>query len=277
VFVVACSTRPSPVAGGRRFRQISASGNGGFVCGVTTPGNRAFCWGNGFFGALGAGPVTRSSSPVAVLGGLLFRQVSAGSQHSCGLTPDDAAFCWGDNSSGQLGDDRQEFATSQPVPVAGSHRFRQIDAGRFHTCAATTADRAFCWGNGREGEIGDGKAFLRFTPRQVTGGLSFTRVTAGGGGRVRGGHSCGETAANLVYCWGANSKGQVGDGTTTSRLAPVPVSGSISFSQVSAGGSHTCGVTSEGKAYCWGLNREGQLGDGTFAKRLAPVPVAGSI
>jgi alpha-tubulin suppressor-like RCC1 family protein len=101
-------------------------------------------------------------------------------------------------------------------------------------------------------------------------------VTAGGGVHSGGGHTCGETAGNLVYCWGSNTKGQLGNGTTSRRLTPVQVTGATRFSQVSAGASHTCGVTAEAKAYCWGINREGQLGDGTFAKRLAPVPVLGA-
>jgi hypothetical protein len=90
-------------------------------------------------------------------------------------------------------------------------------------------------------------------------------------------HSCGLTAAGAAYCWGSNSRGQIGDGTTTERLTPVAVSApaGASFTSMSAGRwKHTCGLTPVGTAYCWGYNCYGQLGDGTrFCPRLTAVAV----
>ncbi len=62
-------------------------------------------------------------------------------------------------------------------------------------------------------------------------------------------------------------------GTTTNRLAPVPVAGGLRFTSVSAAFQHTCAVTTAGDAYCWGFNSDGQLGDGTTSDRLTPVRV----
>ena len=79
-----------------------------------------------------------------------------------------------------------------------------------------------------------------------------------------------------VKCWGANSSGQLGDGTTTDRVAPTPVSGlSSNVAAVSGGISHTCAVTTAGGATCWGANYYGQLGDATTADRLTQTPVSG--
>jgi alpha-tubulin suppressor-like RCC1 family protein len=88
-------------------------------------------------------------------------------------------------------------------------------------------------------------------------------------------HTCGEGTNNRVYCWGYNSHGQLGDGTTTNRPTAVAVLGGLFFAQATAGGFHTCAKTSGGVAYCWGRNQYGQLGDGTQGKRLTPTPVMG--
>jgi alpha-tubulin suppressor-like RCC1 family protein len=263
--------RPVPVAGGLRFRQVESGDE--TTCAVTYPDNRAYCWGYGAEGALGDGTQTDRLTPAAVAGGLKFRQVSTGgghypyAGHSCGVTTSDEAFCWGQNKFGQLGiGGTTGSIEASPTRVAGAHRFRQIDAGSDYTCAVTTDDRAFCWGSGRQGQIGDGKTYLRFSPRAVAGGHAFERITTGEY------HTCAETTFNRAYCWGT---GAVGDGTTTQRLTPVAVAGGLFFSQVSAGYTHTCGRTDTGVAYCWGSNGFGQLGDGTTTTRLRPVRVAG--
>jgi regulator of chromosome condensation (RCC1) repeat-containing protein/Regulator of Chromosome Condensation (RCC1) repeat protein len=262
---------PSPVAGGLRFRQVSAGA--GFTCAVSYPDERAYCWGRNLEGELGDGTQTRRLTPVAVVGGRKFHQVSAGQKHTCGLTPSGEAFCWGESLYGQLGDGSYRVPSrATPFPVVGGRRFRQIDAGTEFTCAATTDYRAFCWGNGRRGQLGNGKTSLSFWPRAVAGGLSFERVTTGRR------HACGETTGNRAYCWGANYDGELGDGTTTLRLTPVPVAGGLSFSQLSAGRVHTCGRTPAAVAYCWGKGASGQLGDGSLTfNRTTPVRVVGAM
>jgi alpha-tubulin suppressor-like RCC1 family protein len=71
------------------------------------------------------------------------------------------------------------------------------------------------------------------------------------------------TVGHVVYCWGDNFVGRLGDGTETDRLTPRPVVGTIQFSGVAPGSSHTCGVTTLERVYCWGHNVYGQLGNGT--------------
>ena len=165
--------------------------------------------------------------------------------------------------------------------------FTAVSAGTAHTCGITVAGAAFCWGMSTDGQLGHfgpgggnapgpgvcvsfGAPFPCSTvPVLVTGGLDFTTVSAGGH------HACGVTSAGAAYCWGANSHGQLGDGTTSDRWSPVPVAGGVRFTALSAGNHHTCGVNSVGTVYCWGGNYLGQLGDGTTADRPSPVRVAG--
>ena len=97
--------------------------------------------------------------------------------------------------------------------------------------------------------------------------LSFVSVSASSI------NTCGVTTPGDAYCWGFGGFGNLGDGTGSSNLTPVLVSGGLSFTSLDG----TCGVTSAGDAYCWGENRWGQLGDGTTTDRHTPVLVAGGL
>jgi alpha-tubulin suppressor-like RCC1 family protein len=100
---------------------------------------------------------------------------------------------------------------------------------------------------------------------------TFTKLIANGN------HTCGLTAAGAAWCWGANTTGQVGDGSNDNRYVPVAVSGGFVFRALALGAAHTCGVTSTGTVRCWGQNTGGQLGDGSVISRNVPTLIAGSI
>ncbi len=114
--------------------------------------------------------------------------------------------------------------------------------------------------------------------------LSLTAISSGTQ------HTCALLADTTVRCWGSNSNGQLGIGTTavTRKKVPVAVLATGSdqtnsatyksgFTQISAGNSHTCGVLTDTTAVCWGSNGSGRLGDGTTTTpRPNPVPVLAS-
>jgi alpha-tubulin suppressor-like RCC1 family protein len=88
-------------------------------------------------------------------------------------------------------------------------------------------------------------------------------------------HRCALDAAGAAYCWGVNDQGRLGDGTTTARTSPVPVSGGVVFVSLTAGATHTCGLDTAGHAWCWGNNGRSALGDGTTeVEQHVPVAVA---
>lgn len=256
--------KPTRIGGTRLFRQVDAGRS--HTCAIAAADNRAWCWGDNTAGKLGDGTTTSRLTPVLVAGGLQFREIAVGDNHTCAITRADKAFCWGSDQYGQIGNGAGVTNRTTPTAVSGSLVFRQLASMWDHTCGVT-ADRAYCWGSNDFGQLGDGSRTTRFAPRQVAGGVVFERVSVGSA------HSCGESTSNRAWCWGANNQGQLGDGTRTNRLTPTAVTGGLFFRQLSTGSSHTCGVATSQIAYCWGWNRGGQLGDGTIASRSSPVPV----
>ena len=258
---------PARVLGGLAFRQVSAGG--GHTCGVTTA-DVPYCWGVNDFGQLGRslGDPSNATAPVPVAGGLHFRNVAAGAWHTCGIGTDDQAYCWGRSTSGQIGDSANVAFRAAPSLVAGGRRYRELDVGTSTSCAVTTDHVGYCWGEGRAGQLGNGKTYLSYWPRRVAGGLSMRRISPGSA------HACGETTDNRVYCWGRNDVGQLGNGTTGgTRLTPTLVAGGLFFGQANSGAAHTCARTPAGVAYCWGYNANGRLGDGTTTNRSKPTRV----
>ena len=142
--------------------------------------------------------------------------LAAGSAHTCGVG-NGQVFCWGDNRFGQLGDGSTE-GRPQPVAVQGlPAAARQVVAGAVHTCALLADGAAYCWGQNRNGQLGDGTMTNQSTPVAVQGGILFRSLHAGGA------LTCGFTATGAEHCWGLNQNGQLGDGTRDSRSVPTEV------------------------------------------------------
>jgi alpha-tubulin suppressor-like RCC1 family protein len=277
------STVPAGVSGGLAFRQVS--GGKYHSCGVTLAGD-GYCWGSNLEGQLGREVEVQSSTPVLNGRAVTFMTISVGRAHSCGLALTGHALCWGSNIGGQLG-----FATqTTSVDTVGFVRtsgelYQRLASGGLHNCGITTAGQTMCWGFNDQGQLGTGNT-ITFVPdtinpstRLVSGGLAFDSITAGYK------HTCALTSAGAAYCWGDNSYGQLGDGTTTRSLVPVAVAGGHTFTTLSAGFYHTCGIATTGEAFCWGRNTPnsvqesvgGQLGDGTTTNRPLPTLVSGGL
>jgi alpha-tubulin suppressor-like RCC1 family protein len=134
------------------------------VCAVDDVG-AASCWGDNVFGQLGDGTQTGRLTPVATM----FTDVvemGLGIVHSCALHSDGSVTCAGDNStSGQLGvDPSVTFDSATPVTVGALPAAQEIGSGDLHNCARVGLD-AYCWGEGRGGQFGDGTTTREsFTP-----------------------------------------------------------------------------------------------------------------
>ena len=268
---VAKSSPVTVVGGIADWAQVAA----GFYhsVGVTTTGV-AYAWGSNINGQLGDGTAVAKSSPVTVVGGITdWAQVSAGNNHSLGVTATGVAYAWGNNFYGQLGDNTVTNRSSPVTVVGGITDWAQVSAGSYHSVGVTTTGVAYAWGNNFYGQLGDNTVTNRSSPVTVVGGITnWAQVSAGDL------HSLGVTTTGVAYGWGSNIYGGLGDGTTVAKSSPITVIGGITnWAQVEGGGRHSVGVTTTGVAYAWGLNINGQLGDGTAVSKLSPVTVVGGI
>jgi alpha-tubulin suppressor-like RCC1 family protein len=253
------------------FATVSAGGSS--ACGVSTAG-AAFCWGNNTYGELGNGVTLNSTIPATVTGNLIFQSIGAGGLqfYTCGLTTVGAAYCWGYNDFGQLGNGSTTNSIS-PVPVSGLLTYTSMSVGADgHVCGLVAGGAAYCWGSNSAGQLGATSSATSRIPVAVSGGLAFANVSAG-----ENGGTCGVTTGGAAYCWGNNSSGALGNGTTTNASAPAPVSGGLTFANVSIGFASSCGVTTGGAAYCWGDNTYGELGNGSTTASMVPVAVSGGL
>ncbi|HEX7483839.1 MAG TPA: Ig-like domain-containing protein [Candidatus Saccharimonadales bacterium] len=244
----------------------------------------AYCWGSNQAGALGNDSTVNSSTPVKVAGlldGKNVTQISIGqnAQYVCAVA-DGSAYCWGEDSFGRLGN--IESSSTVPTRVVGvladKTNVTQIFTGSSHACALAGA-AAYCWGSNFTGEVGNGtngnivNAPVAVDASDALAGKQIIKLAIGAS------RSCALSSDGSVYCWGANSLGQLGNGTTTSVInVPTRVTGLLlnkNVTQLSAKGEFTCAIAN-GAGYCWGPDQHDDLGNGNAPSGNLPVAVDAS-
>ncbi|MGO8674134.1 MAG: choice-of-anchor tandem repeat GloVer-containing protein, partial [Capsulimonadaceae bacterium] len=177
-------------------------------------------------------------------------------------------FTWGYNGSGNFGDGT---TTSSSLPVEVS--FTGVTA-----IACNNGDSVFLrsdgtvWASGYNyyGQLGNGTTTSSSVPVQVSGLTGVVSIAGGGGSNGLALRSDG-----TVWSWGDNSDGQLGNGTTTSSLVPVQVSGLAGVTSIAMGGNFCLVLRSDGTVWAWGWNNYGELGNGTTTQSDVPVQVPG--
>jgi alpha-tubulin suppressor-like RCC1 family protein len=231
------------------------------------------CWGSNQFGQLGNGELISSANPATVAGltsGVT--AISLGYDHAC-ATVSGGVQCWGDNYYGEVGisgtSPFQMYPTVPQQTIAAASGATAIAGGAYFGCAVVSGG-VQCWGQNTNGQLGTNSTTSTTSPVQVQGLAASSGVTQIVTGQS---HSCALVNGG-IQCWGINSVGQLGDGTTNTRYVPVAVSGLNSgVTSITAGYQHTCALSNSGALYCWGSNTYGQLGNNSTTNSLSPVQV----
>jgi alpha-tubulin suppressor-like RCC1 family protein len=278
-----------------------------------TSNNTLFTWGAGTTGQLGNNSTGNTSapsaagtasiwsvaeklfsSPVQIGTAYSWTTVAAGASSSMGITSLSTLWLWGSGAQGDSGDSTS-VGKSSPTQILGS--FVAISAGTSTAFATkTTSALLFAWGYNSVGQLGLADLTSRSSPVQVfagtttsplipiklstVSGSSYTQVTAGSAATVL-------SSNGLLYTWGNNTTGQVGDNTTIARSSPIQVGGVLgsaisnnsptqlgtgSWSQVAAGNSHTLAIDSNSSLWAWGKTPA----NGATANRSNPVQIGSS-
>ncbi len=255
---------------------VSVSGTyGKHFCSVMDDGS-LYCWGNNDNGQLGLGHKCTSgsyidgcngnyghSSPshVSLPAGRTATAVSAGYWHTCAILDDGSVWCWGRNTDGELGVGNSSnsgdwrFSPNAVMMPSGTSAIA-IAIGDQHSCMVVDDGRAFCWGDGNSGEIGDGSSSDRNIPTQVSGTASYVSISSGPQ------FNCAITNIGTVQCWGLNNYQQLGMGFNAgNQYSPqnTALPAGIEASSLALGSEHACAVMETMSVYCWGMDDYGQL------------------
>ncbi len=253
---VASSTSvPNAVLNLTAITQIAAGNNHGIA---RRNDGAVFVWGANSAGQLGVGGGGAIATPVQLnLSNII--AVAAGGDSSFALRDDGVVFAWGSNNAGQLGLNDNNLRVS-PVQIPNLTGVSAIAAGGSHALALRVDKTVFAWGNNLDGQLGLNDTLPRRIPTQVIAlnNLNVTKIAAG---QL---HSLALTGSGTVRAWGANHRGQLGNGFGGSRLLPVQVLNLTRVAvAIAAGANHSLALLDDETMRTWGNNSFGQLGIGT--------------
>jgi alpha-tubulin suppressor-like RCC1 family protein len=273
------TAKPSRVVGLERIVQVAATWT--HTCALRDDGT-VHCWGQGWRGVLGDGMQASHSAPVQVKwtfeqrasvglpAGVHVDSIAVSYSHTCAVLSDHSVRCWGDNSLGQVTGAGKAVDAAEAIPVP--RRVAQITSAAgvslemFRSAARLTDGRIVLWGPHTAVEdqpqirpVDD--FIMRFGI--VCGRRGDTATCADRDGNkisiakatqiaLDHAHACALLADHSVACAGANSRGQLGDGTFTDRWAFAPVAGIRDAVEIAVGTEHSCARHGDGGVSCWG-------------------------
>jgi hypothetical protein len=225
------------------------------------PGVKAACVGPEYACLVAEGAVRcvrtgDGGAAVRITGVGAAKDVSCERTRTCAIEESGRVACWTLGSDAARAIDGLEGAVS-------------IASGAGVTCAVLGDGSVRCFGENRDGQLGDGTT----EPRQ---GLVTVKIDHAERVVIGGRHACAKRADETVWCWGRNEHGQLGDDSRTDRPSPGPVAGAFGVDGIATGDAHTCARMKDSTIRCWGSGSHHQAGRSTTTEdALAPTLVPG--
>ncbi len=231
-----------------------------------------WAWGEAFLTG-GAGNV---SVPIQIGTATNWEAVATGRVHAIALKTDGSLWAWGLSSSdGTFGSGITNDVSILPKQIGTQTDWSKIAAGSSVSVAIKSNGTLWSWGYNGTGQVGDGTLINKLIPTQIGSGTNWSTVAV---------HSSNYTFSSTLalktdgtlWAWGFNSSGQLGDGTTVQKNAPIQVGTDTNWSVISTGESHSLALKTNGTLWAWGKNQYGQLGDGTTINKNIPTQIGTS-
>lgn len=257
----------TPVLSGMNVEAIDA--NHGTIC--TLWAGDTWCWGMNNNGQFGTGGIENVVwEPQMASGGTsAAAAVSVGFDHLCTLRQDQQVWCSGKSFDGQAASPNLGMYQPTAAKVPGLSA-TAISLGRDHSCAIRTDGTVACWGKNDRGQLGNGAAIPGASVTSPVATAGLTNIVGLSAGQD---HNCAVNASGALYCWGSNTYGELGIGSTVDQSSPVQVLASGVLNAEASDG-FTCVIKTDNSVWCWGRNYNGSLGDGTTVNSTLPVQVA---
>jgi alpha-tubulin suppressor-like RCC1 family protein len=230
-------------------------------------------WGDNSAGELCDGTLTGSERPTGVTGLSGIQTLAAGGRHVLAVLSNGTVQACGDDTFGQLGNGTASANDTSEVFAAVPHlsKVTAVAAGDEHSLALLANGTVLAWGDGQQGQLGDGGTASSAVPVAVKGLTGVKAIAAGGL------FSLALLKNGTVMAWGDNRDGELGNGTETNSDVPVRVTGLSGVTAIAGGGFYALALLANGTVRSWGENESDQLGDGqdlsTQPVSTVPVPV----
>lgn len=230
---------------------------------------RLLAWGDNTRGQLGVGVAVNRSVPGAVQGLSTVTHIASGQRHALALQADGTVKAWGDNDDSAVGNGKDDRLFTSPQAVTGLPLIRKVAAGGSSSAALDITGKLWVWGANLRGQLAISEDIFRTNrPAQALGLPPLADISAGSE------HMLGLDLQGRVWVWGANGRGQLGDGYNQAT-APRVLTSLGNIVAVSAAGDHSMALDAQGRVWAWGDNGYLQVGATDQDQVKVPVLVPG--